>query len=314
MPSTSPIRRTPPGPSGIGGWRSPRWHRGRPCLAICGESRAVGERLHAGGRVAVVAPSAVREGGAVRLLAPGPRCASQPRVPREDRGAPGSAARAPHLAGCIEVEASHRPAARGSRGRRLRDTRSPRRAAEPLRSTDRRRARRRPRRPSCAGSAPPTPTRSTALAASSVRTLFALHDPRGTDHRALDEEHLGEHVSSRPSIRGRFCSAPPEAIIRAPGATAIAFSCAAKARQGPLEAPASARQRERCRVASKSSPRRIRPASTRGTRARSAPSSSRRVGSSITPGQSPDGASDMTSRTSIHSYSDSPPGPGSEET
>ena len=31
-------------------------------------------------------------------------------------------------------------------------------------------------------------------------------------------------------------------------------------------------------------------------------------------GQSPDGASYMTSRTSIHSYSGSPPGPGSEET
>ena len=30
--------------------------------------------------------------------------------------------------------------------------------------------------------------------------------------------------------------------------------------------------------------------------------------------QSLDGASDMTSRTSIHSYSGSPPGPGSEET
>ncbi len=43
-------------------------------------------------------------------------------------------------------------------------------------------------------------------------------------------------------------------------------------------------------------------------------SSSRRVGSSITPGQSSEGASDMTSRTSIHSYSGSPPGPGSEET
>jgi hypothetical protein len=66
-------------------------------------------------------------------------------------------------------------------------------------------------------------------------------------------------------------------------------------------------------AASKSSPRRTRPASTRGTRARSAPSSSRRVGSSITPGQSSEGTSDMTSRTSIHSYSGSPPGPGSEE-
>src|ERR687893_1895268 len=30
-------------------------------------------------------------------------------------------------------------------------------------------------------------------------------------------------------------------------------------------------------------------------------------------GQSPEGASDMTSRTSIHSYIGSPPGPGSEE-
>ena len=67
-------------------------------------------------------------------------------------------------------------------------------------------------------------------------------------------------------------------------------------------------------AASKSSPRRTRPASTRGTRARSAPSSSRRVGSSVTPGQSSEGAPDMTSRTSIHSYSGSPPGPGSEET
>ena len=37
-------------------------------------------------------------------------------------------------------------------------------------------------------------------------------------------------------------------------------------------------------------------------------------GSSITPGQSSEGAPDMTSRTSIHSYSGSPPGPGSEET
>jgi hypothetical protein len=43
-------------------------------------------------------------------------------------------------------------------------------------------------------------------------------------------------------------------------------------------------------------------------------SSSRRVGSSITPGQSSEGAPDMTSRTSIHSYSGSPPGPGSAET
>ena len=40
-------------------------------------------------------------------------------------------------------------------------------------------------------------------------------------------------------------------------------------------------------AASKSSPRLTRPASTRGTRARSAPLTSRRVGSSITPGQSP---------------------------
>ena len=40
----------------------------------------------------------------------------------------------------------------------------------------------------------------------------------------------------------------------------------------------------------------------------------RRVGSSITPGQSSRGRSHMTSRTSIHSYSGSPPGPGSEET
>ena len=31
-------------------------------------------------------------------------------------------------------------------------------------------------------------------------------------------------------------------------------------------------------------------------------------------GQSCEGASDMTSRTSIHSYIGSPPGPGSEET
>ena len=31
-------------------------------------------------------------------------------------------------------------------------------------------------------------------------------------------------------------------------------------------------------------------------------------------GQSSDGAPDMTSRTSIHSYRGSPPGPGSEET
>ena len=38
------------------------------------------------------------------------------------------------------------------------------------------------------------------------------------------------------------------------------------------------------------------------------------VGPSITPGQSSAGAPDMTSRTSIHSYSGSPPGPGSEET
>jgi hypothetical protein len=38
------------------------------------------------------------------------------------------------------------------------------------------------------------------------------------------------------------------------------------------------------------------------------------TGSSITPGQSSDGASDMTSRTSIHSYRGWPPGPGSEET
>ena len=33
----------------------------------------------------------------------------------------------------------------------------------------------------------------------------------------------------------------------------------------------------------------------------------------ITPDQLSDGASDMTSRTSIHSYSGPPPGPGSEE-
>ena len=42
-------------------------------------------------------------------------------------------------------------------------------------------------------------------------------------------------------------------------------------------------------AASKSSPRRMRPASTRGTRARRAPSSSRRVGPSITPRQSSEG-------------------------
>ena len=59
-------------------------------------------------------------------------------------------------------------------------------------------------------------------------------------------------------------------------------------------------------AASKSSPRRTRPASTRGTRARSA-------GSSITPGQSSEDPWDMISRTSIHSYSGPPPGPGSEE-
>ena len=41
--------------------------------------------------------------------------------------------------------------------------------------------------------------------------------------------------------------------------------------------------------------------------------STRCVGSSVTPGQSSDGDSDMTSRTSIHSYSGFPPGPGSEE-
>ena len=63
-------------------------------------------------------------------------------------------------------------------------------------------------------------------------------------------------------------------------------------------------------AASKSSPRRTRPASTRGTRARRAPSSSCRVGSSITPDQSSDGASDMISRTSIHSYRGSPRGAG----
>ena len=34
----------------------------------------------------------------------------------------------------------------------------------------------------------------------------------------------------------------------------------------------------------------------------------------LTPGQSSDGAWDMTSRTSSHSYIGSPPGPGSEET
>ena len=34
----------------------------------------------------------------------------------------------------------------------------------------------------------------------------------------------------------------------------------------------------------------------------------------LTPVQSSDDAADMTSRTSIHSYSGSPPGPGSEET
>jgi hypothetical protein len=67
-------------------------------------------------------------------------------------------------------------------------------------------------------------------------------------------------------------------------------------------------------AASKSSPRRTSPASTRGTSARSAPSSSRCAVSSVTTGQSSDGASDMTSRTSIHSYMGSPPGPGSEET
>ena len=40
----------------------------------------------------------------------------------------------------------------------------------------------------------------------------------------------------------------------------------------------------------------------------------RSPGSSITPRQSSEGAPDMISRTSIHSYSGSPPGPGSEET
>ena len=68
-------------------------------------------------------------------------------------------------------------------------------------------------------------------------------------------------------------------------------------------------------AASKSSPRRTRPARTLGTRARNAPSSSGRAGSSITRvGQSFAGAWDMTSRMSIHSYNGAPPGPGSEDT
>ena len=85
--------------------------------------------------------------------------------------------------------------------------------------------------------------------------------------------------------------------------------CSGQTRSASISASCSASS-----AASKSSPRRTSPASTWGTRARSAPSSSRRVGSSITPRQSSEERSHMTSRTSIHSYIGSPPGPGSEET
>ena len=152
-------------------------------------------------------------------------------------------------------------------------------------------------------------------------------DPVDGDGRA-PRAHSQPRARVRPSPsqphRRRLC---PHALVgttarRSPRETAaISFARPCGSRggcSGQTRSASSSASWSASSAASKSSPRRTRPASTRGMKSRpnprSAPSSSPRVGSSIMPSQSSEDAPDMTSRTSIHSYSGSPPGPGSEET
>ena len=120
----------------------------------------------------------------------------------------------------------------------------------------------------------------------------------GGGRRAARRTSPPRGAGGRPRCGGRRRAAGsrPWSATRAGRAAGARATPAA-----PPAAPPAARPRRR------RSPRPAGPgpASTRGTRARSAPSSSRRVGSSITPRQSSEGAPDMTSRTSIHSYSGS---------